>query len=374
MTWRTSDARIASADRVRAGRPSLRILHVIESFGAGSMQIAVTIAERSGRAGHPSAIVHGRRRESPASPRDAVAPEVELFAPRWDRTVSGQRVAVRAMGRIARSWRPDVVHLHSSFAGVAGALALRGAAPLVYSPHGYAFMRDDIPVAARQAIRLAERWVARRVDVIGAVSRSESALARGLGASCVEVVLNGIPELDARAGGSFEKPSPRVVAVGRIGPARRPQAAARILAAVADCAETEWLGAGEPTDEGLLALRRAGVAVSGWLERAQVLRRLESATACLHWSAWDGHPLAVLEAMAHDVVVIASDIAVNRELLGPRQVCGSEHEAVALLRAVLSDRALRESLLADQRERRRGYGADRMVGEWLGVYERCACA
>ena len=37
----------------------------------------------------------------------------------------------------------------------------------------------------------------------------------------------------------------------------------------------------------------------------------------LHWTAWDGLPLSILEAMANDVVVIASDIPANRELSVP---------------------------------------------------------
>ena len=74
--------------------------------------------------------------------------------------------------------------------------------------------------------------------------------------------------------------------------------------------------------------------------------------------------------MAQDVVVVASDIPANRELLGPRQVCRTEEAAVELLRAVITEPALRADLLAEQRSRRTRHGADRMVTDWLGVYRR----
>ena len=59
-----------------------------------------------------------------------------------------------------------------------------------------------------------------------------------------------------------------------------------------------------------------GIPVTGWLDRTAALERLSEATVLLNWSSKDSHPLAVLEAMAKDVLVVASDIDPNRELLG----------------------------------------------------------
>lgn len=40
--------------------------------------------------------------------------------------------------------QPDIVHLHSSKAGVLGRLALNGRKiPLFYTPHGYSFLMED---------------------------------------------------------------------------------------------------------------------------------------------------------------------------------------------------------------------------------------
>jgi glycosyltransferase involved in cell wall biosynthesis len=345
----------------------MRILQVIESFGAGSMQVALEISERLSRDGHAVAIAHGRVAESPRDPRSAIASEIDLFELRWGRSPRAQVRVGRQLRALAQRWRPDVVHLHSSFAGFVGAAALSARVPLVYTPHGYSFDRDGQSRAAVAGLALAEHLVARRVDLVGAVSVTEAAVAARIRAPHVPVVLNGIAELDEPAPPPSSRPRPpRVVTVGRIAAQRRPAATAGILAGLRDVADVEWVGGGEP--ELVAAVRERGVAVSGWLTRPEVLERLAAAEACLHWSAWDAQPLAVLEAMARDVVVVASDISANRELLGDRQVCASEQEAAALLRSVLTDFDCRAELLDDQRRRRGGYSARRMAADWEAVY------
>ena len=112
--------------------------------------------------------------------------------------------------------------------------------------------------------------------------------------------------------------------------------------------------------------------MTGWLPREQALERLAEATVYVHWSEWDGQSLAILEAIARDVVVVASDIPANREVVGPRQVCTDESAAIALARAVLDDASLRAALLEEQRRRAPAFSARRMAAEWLAIYQRAA--
>jgi peptidoglycan/xylan/chitin deacetylase (PgdA/CDA1 family) len=116
------------------------------------------------------------------------------------------------------------------------------------------------------------------------------------------------------------------------------------------------------------ALEDLGIRVTGWLSRPESLARLRGATAYLHWSQWDGLALQILEAIANDVVVVASDIPPNRDVVGPTHVARDEDEAVAMLRRVVVDPAYRDELLAVQRAVGERYGADRMVAEWSALY------
>jgi len=352
----------------------MRVLHVAEAFGGGVFEVVRLLTERSVGRGHEMAIAYGFRPETPEDVRERIDPSVELFPlePWASRSPQAQLRARRELRRLISQWKPEILHLHSSFAGIVGIGAGPWWLPTVYTPHAYAFSMKDQSRRRRIGYLLLERRVARRATLVAGVSRSEARLARAaVDAPRVEAVANGIPELDpGQLPPVANRPSPIVLAMGRIGPQRQADACARILGQVADVAEVAWVGGAAPGKPGLVELEAAGVPVTGWVDRAIALERLGAATAYLHWTAWDGQPLSVLEAMARDVVVVASDIEPNFELLGPEQVCRDEQEAAELLRRVVLDPSFRERLLESQRARRAYYGTERMVDEWLALYER----
>jgi glycosyltransferase involved in cell wall biosynthesis len=350
---------------------ALSVLYVAEAFGGGLFEITRMMAEQLASMGHRTAIAYGVRPETPANVRERVHPSVTLIGIPWtERTAAAQVRALFALRRVCRVWRPDVVHLMSSFAGLHGAVGL-GGAPTVYTPSGYSFTMSSESMFKRWSYMLLESFVASRVNVIGACSLSEGEQARLLpGSTTVAVVPNGISELSADVWSPAVaqiRERPTVVGMGRLSTQRQPVACARMLAALSDQAAVRWIGGGAE-GPGQRAMREAGVPVTGWLPRTATLRLLSESTLYLHWTAWDGLPLSILEAMANDVIVVASDIGANREVLGPDQVCRSEDDAIRLMRAILADSALRERLLAEQRQRRRWYGADRMARRWLELY------
>jgi glycosyltransferase involved in cell wall biosynthesis len=349
----------------------VKILHVTEASAAGTLQVVRTLAARQAASGHIVTLAYADRPETPADLPGIAAEGVEPVALGWARrSPFSQLAAGRALRRLVRERSPDIVHLHSSFAGAVGALSLPRGVTLIYTPHGLAFVRSGVRRANRATVRAIESLVARRCALLGAVSEAEAALARdGLHAPRVAVVRNGIPELDGEPVGA-ERAEPVVVATGRIAEQRRPAATARILAALAPAARVSWIGGGEDD----APLREAGIPITGWLPREQTLTRLAEATVYLHWSEWDGQSLAILEAIARDVVVVASDIPANREVLGPRQVRADEESAIALARRVLDDPALRAELLQDQRRRAPAFSATRMAADWLATYERTTSA
>src|SRR4029453_19589491 len=56
------------------------------------------------------------------------------------------------LAQIVRENRPNLVHLHSSKAGLAGRLALRGRLPTIFQPHGWSFEAVRGPVRTATVI------------------------------------------------------------------------------------------------------------------------------------------------------------------------------------------------------------------------------
>ncbi len=90
--------------------------------------------------------------------------------------------AVRELRRLIAEVEPDVVHLHSFFAGLVGRLpgSGTGRVPLVFQPHAWA---NDVFEAAPAArfVEVVERTAARRTEVLVANCLDEIAAGRGFG-------------------------------------------------------------------------------------------------------------------------------------------------------------------------------------------------
>lgn len=149
----------------------------------------------------------------------------------------GRRVApvrdLRAFGalrRLLRSWSPDVVHTHTSKAGVLGRLAAPRGAVRAHTFHGLV-LRDYAGAGPSMAARWIERRLARRSDLLFAVSASCARELRELGVvDAVEVVPPAVATeafaaadrkaCRARLG---EGTRPAIGFVGRLVPIKRPE-------------------------------------------------------------------------------------------------------------------------------------------------------
>lgn len=109
--------------------------------------------------------------------------------------------AYRTVSRLIREIRPDIVHCHSSKAGVIGRLAAKrhGVKHVFYTPHAYSFQAPEFGGRKRVVFVGVERWLSRHCTTMTFnVSRGErdAALAEHLDdASKFEVVHNGVPDV-----------------------------------------------------------------------------------------------------------------------------------------------------------------------------------
>ena len=165
------------------------VLHVAQPTDGGvARYVAAVSADQRARGWHVAAACPDGGRLA----RDLSANGVPRL--RWSATRSpGPRSweEARHLHRLVERVRPDVVHLHSSKAGLAGRLAIRGRLPTLFQPHGWSWLAVE-GVHARTAIRW-ERMAARWTHLFICVGDGEVDQGRlhGLGGQ-VEMIRNGV--------------------------------------------------------------------------------------------------------------------------------------------------------------------------------------
>jgi glycosyltransferase involved in cell wall biosynthesis len=225
--------------------------------------------------------------------------------------------------RIVRVHGPDVLHLHSSKAGLAGRLAPKLWHKTVFQPHGWSFL-----AAGRIGNRAALAWeriAARRSDAIVCVSEREREIGAAAGIRCrYESVVNGVDIGEFRGASRPERESirlrlgmvsPVVVCVGRLCAQKGQDTlleAWPLVQRELPTASLVLVGDG-PMRNALEARAPRNVRFEG--EQTNVRDWLVAADVVVFPSRWEGMSLALLEAMACGQSVVATDVAGARQAL-----------------------------------------------------------
>lgn len=311
-----------------------RVLHVAQPVDAGVARCVTAYATDQRDAGLDARVACPASGPLPGWLRSAGVPVVA-----WEATRSpGPSVVAetRRLAAVVAECDPDVVHLHSSKAGLAGRLALRGRRPTVFQPHAWSFAA--VGGAVRTASLGWERVAARWADVVVCVSEAECDEGRrcGIRARRWEVVPNGV-DLDRFTPLPHPDAVPRAVCVGRLS---RQKGQDVLLAAwrLVDVPGAELVLVGDGPDRAALSRDLPdGVRLVGRQE--DVTPWYAAATVVAVPSRWEGMALTALEALACGRPVVASDVTGMREALPADALVPAEDPAA--LAAALT-RRLRE--------------------------------
>jgi glycosyltransferase involved in cell wall biosynthesis len=373
---------------------SVRVLHVITrlTLGGAAENTLASMAALAG-AGYDGPLAVGLAESDRASAEDARRRGVTLVDVSGLGREVGPRdlVALAQLVALVRRLRPAIVHTHTSKAGFVGRLAARLAGvPAVHTLHGLHYER--YARSARTAYLALERRLSACSHVVVNVSRAQEAegLALGLftpGQS--RVIRNGVDvaglggraldRWDSRVALGLDQSALVVGTAARFDEVKRLDLLLRAVAAVpARDFGLVLIGVGSEESRlrklaGDLGLERR-VTFAGEIQGAAAL--FAAFDVFVTTSRKEGLPLAVLEAMALGLPVVASDIPAHRELLGEGSeglTAGTVEALAARLSAVLGDGGLRGRLGAENRTRARSeFDARDMLDALEGVYREAA--
>jgi glycosyltransferase involved in cell wall biosynthesis len=306
----------------------VKIVHVTQPVEAGVAVVVLELAKAQQERGWDVTIACPPGWLSEAA-RQAGVPVHPWHAtrspgPRTARELLDLRTAFRKL-------RPDLVHLHSSKAGL-GRLVTRGRTPTVFQPHLWSFRIAEglLSRACRRWEALASRWT----HLLVCVSDDELAAGRDAGVTApAEVVCNGV-DTQRLHPKPKEDDTPTAVCVGRIAHQKGQdlllQAWPRVLETVPD-AQLLIVGDG-PMAATLQATRHPQV---HWLGHSDAVADFYTrADVVVLPSRAEGMALVPLEAMACGRSVVAFDVEGVRQSLADAGEVVPRNDTKALAQAI----------------------------------------
>lgn len=357
----------------------MKILHVTESLAAGVGHYLVLVANAQASLGHDVIIAHSIRSDTPVEQLD------QMFNPDIRRVVIPMVTqpspiadvkAVFKLRRLLRSANPDVVHLHSSKAGVLGRLAVKiGQLPakVFYSPHGFAFLRQDVSPLKQRLFLFFEQIGAKLGGTLISCSASEGNLAKSqVGARSVTLIENAadlkeIPQRVDCADGLV-----RVMNSGRISFQKNPLGFKQVATSCKGLPVSfTWVGNG---DLAPLLGDEETIEITGWLPREALMRLLSQTDIFLMPSLWEGMPLALIEAQAAGIPAVVSDVVGCRDVVVDDEtgfVCKTTDELIEKTQLLINNSEVRLRLGRNAaRLARTRFDVNRLNRELLDIYEK----
>ena len=322
---------------VMASERRVRVLHVITRLCVGGAQLSLLELARALHHTHDIEIAYGPDIGTEGSIEEEVLqsfPRATMI-PALRRPIrpGSDALAVVRLRALFRKLRPDVVHTHSSKAGIVGRFAGRdGPWRVVHTVHGRGHTPDD-SVLRRRMLVAAERRAAGWCHALVAVSPDvvREGLDRGIGdPELYRVIPNPVDSRPvqsdfasarrkAREVLGLDPSSPVVGWVGRFMPQKDPLTLARVVDELLrenSRATAVFIGDGPERTLVEAELNRSGQASRALFTgfRRDVRELYAAMDVLLHTSRWEGQPRVIHEALAERIPVVAASVTGTPEI------------------------------------------------------------
>lgn len=273
--------------------------------------------------------------------------------------------AIWEMRRLYTKYKPDIVHLHSSKAGMLGRVAFPKS-KVVYTVHGF----DSIRIAYRKYLPI-EKAMQNRCQAIVGVSQYDERNLRSEGiTSHVGMVYNGIyppVQLNANPFERIQGYEGKVLCIARLAPPKRFDLFLKVASLLPQYAFI-WIGNQHEVTE----KHTPNVFFMGNVPNAGAYNAY--ADVFMLPSNYEGLPIVIIEALACGKPVVASAVGGISELLDGSNGFAVENEAKVMaekIAYILSDRALYSRMAEAARQTYlRSFTVDKMVDGYMRIYER----
>lgn len=297
-----------------------KVLHIVEAFGGGIFTFLVDLVNNTSDK-YDITIAYSCRNQTPSNFKEYFNNNVKFIeVENFTRSIKIKNdiKAFKEVRKIVKEINPDIVHLHSSKAGVIGRLAVSGRkTKMFYNPHGFSFLKQDDSKLKRTIYWTIEKMMAvlnKKCTIVGC-SNGEYEEAKKLNKNSV-CINNGIDieKLNSKTEeleqNEIDLNNLKICTIGRIGFQKNPSLFNQIAEKFPNIQFT-WIGEGELKEQ----LTSKNITVTGWLKREEVLQKVAEHDIFILTSLWEGLPIALLEAMYLKKVCIVTNVIGNRDVI-----------------------------------------------------------
>lgn len=303
-----------------------KILYIVEAFGGGVFTYMVDLANAMCEE-FDVTIAYALRDQTPEDYLGYFDKRIHMVRVKHFTRSIGLRGDIQAyfeLRDLIRKVQPDILHFHSSKAGVLGRFAASSRIPMFYTPHGYSFLMSSHSQRHREIYKWIEKVCGLRNCTTVAVSKGEyeAALTVTKRATYVsngvnledlqKVLLENVPvsRQYGEAAATRAGKQPIVCTLGRICEQKNPTAFNEIAMQFPNLT-FYWIGDGYLREQ----LTAPNIVITGWVERTKALQIMQKADVFILPSLWEGLPMSLLEAMYLEKVCIVSNIIGNRDVI-----------------------------------------------------------
>lgn len=351
-----------------------KIVHVVEAFGGGVYNFLVDLLNNT-IDDFDITVIYALRPQTPDNFIDDFDKRIKFIHSKYMTRSIGLNdlKAFFEIKKIIKNESPDIVHCHSSKAGLLTRLAVNTKKiKTFYTPHGYSFLMEDSSKLKRFIYKSIEKIGTLNHSVIVACSKGEYEESLKL-TKRATYVSNGvnleklkkyIPEKIKQ----INTKSLTFVTTGRVSYQKNPELFNEIAKNFPKI-KFIWVGTGDLEDK----LTSKNIEITGWKNRDELMEILNKSDVFILPSLWEGLPISLLEAMSLKKPCIVSNVIGNRDVISNDNngfVCNNLNEFIEVIKNIQDNKYNLEKVSENAfNDVKNIYNTDVMCKKYCNIYK-----
>ena len=351
-----------------------KIVHVVESFGGGVYNFLVDLLNNTIDE-FDITVIYALRPQTPDNFINDFDKRIKfIHSKHMTRNIGlNDFKAFFEIKKLIKNESPDIVHCHSSKAGLLTRLAINTKKiKTFYTPHGYSFLMEDSSKLKRLIYRSIEKIGTLNHSIIVACSKGEYEESLKL-TKRATYVSNGVnlEKLKKYIPDKIKQINTKkltFVTTGRISYQKNPELFNKIAEYFPQI-KFIWVGTGDL--EGKLTSKN--IEITGWKNRDELMEILNKSDIFILPSLWEGLPISLLEAMALKKPCIVSNVIGNRDVISNENngfVCNNLNEFIEVIKNIQDNKYNLEKISENAfNDIKNIYNTDVMCKKYCNIYK-----